>query len=382
MNKNLTSDQLKQLLRTVFSPTANDRVLFILVDVSNERVLDNPGWQERRLLAEDWKIKLQMIKHELHLEEVDLLYYENTGSNNADFPASAYSWSGNPAKVSAAILRASGAEWDFSNRLSEADIVLALTQFSATAPLKILAKKYQFSAVTMPGFSRQMLPALSLDYEQVHAQVMKIKTRLDEAMCLEMQFQVQGKTFQLFVDVRHRLGHASSGLLRERGLAGNLPSGESYIVPYEGELTEASQTRGVLPVQFGYEVVFYEIQNNRAVAVKSQGKVSEKERQKLQAEPAYGNLAEIGFGVLQPFGIKPMGEILLDEKLGLHIAFGRSDHFGGATSPEDFNKPENVVHIDRIYLPEIQGQVMVKEVVFVYPEKRKEVIMRDGQYVF
>jgi len=73
--------------------------------------------------------------------------------------------------------------------------------------------------------------------------------------------------------------------------------------------------------------------------------------------------------------------MLLDEKLGLHIAFGRSDHFGGAPSPEDFGNPQNVIHIDRIYIPEVQDRVEVKEVVFEYSGQKSELIIKSGEYV-
>ncbi len=233
----------------------------------------------------------------------------------------------------------------------------------------------------MPGFHRKMIPALQIDYEEVHRQVMKVKTRLDEATAMRMKFEVANQTYQFFVDIRHRSGHASSGLIRERGTAWNLPSGEAFIVPYEGELAETSETRGFLPVQFGDEIVVYRIEKNRAAEITSNGEISKQEQQKLHDEPAYGNIAEIGFGVLRPFGIKPIGEMLLDEKLGLHIAFGRSDHFGGSTSPADFKKPQNVIHIYRIYIPEVQNRVAVKEVVFEYSEQKTELIMKNGQYV-
>ncbi len=163
-------------------------------------------------------------------------------------------------------------------------------------------------------------------------------------------------------------------------MAGNLPSGEAYIVPYEGELAEESKTAGLLPVQFADGIVVYLVENNRALAVISSGSASETERKKLLKEPAYGNIAEIGFGVLEPFGIKPIGEMLLHEKLGLHIAFGRSDHFGGATAPRHFKNPKNVIHIDRIYIPAVQDKVLVKEVVFNYPDQSTELIIQDGKY--
>ena len=66
------------------------------------------------------------------------------------------------------------------------------------------------------------------------------------------------------------------------------------------------------------------------------GTRSDVQRAKLDAEPAYGNIAELGIGVLGEWGVEAVGSTLLDEKLGLHIAFGRSDHFGGATAPASF----------------------------------------------
>ena len=110
------------------------------------------------------------------------------------------------------------------------------------------------------------------------------------------------------------------------GEAGNLPSGETYIVPYEGEVDIPSQTAGTLPVQHGQEVVLYEVEANRVKKVLSEGDQAKREAALLEQEPAYGNMAELGFGVLGDFGLEPIGQILLDEKLGFHIAFGRSSN--------------------------------------------------------
>jgi hypothetical protein len=74
-----------------------------------------------------------------------------------------------------------------------------------------------------------------------------------------------------------------------------------------------------------------------------------------------------------------VGETLLDEKLGLHVAFGRSDHFGGAVGPEAFSRPEAVVHLDRVYLPETQPQVTVVAVDLAGPQGRTP-LMRDGAW--
>lgn len=381
MNENLSEGQFASLIKKVFQPKSNDRVLTILLDIPNREVGDNPNWRDRRLIAFEWKTTLTKIQNDLGLEKIELVCYENVDNNNADLPETVYRFQGDPTELDSEKLVKGDGAFDLHQTASEWHIVLAPTQFSATAPLKNLARQRGFRAASMPGFHRKMIPALQIDYEEVHQQVMKMKTRLDEAIAIKMKFEATGKPYQFSVDTRHRTGHASSGLIREPGTAWNLPSGEAFIVPYEGELGEPSKTYGSLPVQFGDEIVVYKIEKNRAVEITSEGETSKKEREKLLDEPAYGNIAEIGFGVLQPFGIKPIGEMLLDEKLGLHIAFGRSDHFGGATSPEDFGNPQNVIHIDRIYIPEVQDRVEVKEVVFEYSGQKSELIIKSGEYV-
>lgn len=380
MFKNLTGDQLKKLLKNNFNLSHNDTRLVILVDVPNTCTPDNEEWHDRRKLAAEWVIELQKVQKHLPLESIHLIYYENTGSNNADLPKTGFLWPGNPELAKISVLQKEGTRLFLRETLAQTNIVLAPTQFSTTAPLKILGKELGFRGATMPGFTRQMIPALLIDYQKVHNEVMKIKQRLDESQGMKILFAAEGQSYEFFADLRFRTAHASSGLFHKRGQVGNLPSGEAYIVPYEGERDEASRTAGILPVQFDDEIVLYKIANNRAVEVLSKGPYSQLEAKKLESEPAYGNIAEIGFGILKSFGIKPTGSLLLDEKLGLHIAFGRSDHFGGVISPRDFKDSSKVVHIDRIYIREVQNKVFVKSVEFIYPGNQKEIIMKNGNY--
>jgi hypothetical protein len=135
-----------------------------------------------------------------------------------------------------------------------------------------------------------------------------------------------------------------------------------------------------MPVQFGAEIVRYRIVENKAIEVLSEGPRSREEALHLAQEPAYGNLAELGLGVLSAFGIKPIGEILLDEKLGLHLAFGRSDHFGGQVGPAQFSGPEAVIHIDRVYVPETQPEVKVETVDLTMIGGSSVALMRAGEY--
>jgi hypothetical protein len=376
-----TTDQLRDLFFTVFRPRLTDRVLTFLVDVPDDAVPDSDEWSERRELAYDWWTKAIGFKHDLGLDRLEIRYYPNVGSNNNDLPETMYHWGGNPSHLDAQRLRAEGLAVPRDGVFTDTDLVVALTEFSATAPCKMLAKVFNFRGTTMPGFSLAMLPALGVDYALVNERIVSIKTRLDAAVRERITFGTPEGGHVLDCDLRFRSATASSGLFHEDKVVGNLPSGEAYIVPYEGERDgDPSRTAGVLPVQFGAEIVLYRVEGNRAVEVLSMGPQSDRERAMLAAEPAYGNIAELGHGVLGEFGCEAVGSLLLDEKLGLHVAFGRSEHFGGTVSPASFHDPKNVIHIDRVYVPSLQPDVMVLEAVLYYEDGREETIMRDGKW--
>jgi len=381
MKNQLTSGELANLITSVFSLTPADKKLALLVDVPDDKVPDNPHWQERRKMAADWQRQLQDVKTELNIDEVNLVIYPNVHSNNADLPPTVYLYEPSIEHLDAATLQKQGPPVDLKKFLSATQLVIALTELSATAPLKLLAPGCGFRAVTMPGFHKDMIPALRLDYEQINNRIMTLKNILDPAPGLVIEFHLDDDMiYHCFFDLRFRTAHASGGRFPQPGTAGNLPGGECYIVPYEGEKNVASLSMGILPVQFEDEIVLYQIENNKAQAVRSRGRYSKQEAQKIKEEPAYANIAEIGFGILRDFGIKPIGQILLDEKLGLHIAFGRSDHFGGAVGIKDFSSPEKVVHIDRIYIPETQNKIRINHVSVIKENGEELNIMKDGTY--
>ncbi|MBE0646139.1 MAG: hypothetical protein IH600_18800 [Bacteroidetes bacterium] len=377
----LTTEELRHLFLTVFKPRPTDKVLTIIVDVPDGNVPDDEDWSQRRVMAYDWWMRAIAFKNDMGLDRLEIYYYPNVGSNNNDLPDTLYHWGGNPEMLDADTLLTEGLAVPLEDVMTFTDLIIAPTEFSATAPCKMLAKQYDFRGTTMPGFTLAMIPALSLDYAKVHERIMSIKTRLDEAVREVILFDAAGTEYTLDCDLRHRTATPSSGMFHEDKVVGNLPSGETYIVPYEGEIDgDASRTQGEVPVQFGSEIVVYRVVENRAVEILSTGPQSDKERAMLAAEPAYGNIAELGHGVLGDFGCTAVGSLLMDEKLGLHVAFGRSEHFGGIVSPKSFNDPKNVIHIDRVYVDSLQPDILAKRVTLFYPDGREEIIMRDGKW--
>lgn len=378
MAERLRGDELLALIRRVFDPIDRDRTLAILVDLPDALVPDNGDWAARRQIAADWLAELKAHGAELALRPA-LVFFRNARSNNGELPERCWIHASGDMPLCAEELDPASAI-AFADLFATHSLLLAPTEFSATAPLKMAAKQYGFRAATMGGFCASMIPALRLDYTEVNRRVIYLKARLDQATGAALHFAYPGGEASLFLDLRFRRAHASGGLLPHSGTAGNLPSGEAYIVPFEGE-SEPSRSAGELPVQFDAEVVRYRIESNRAVEVLTAGPASRAEAEHLRREPAYGNVAELGLGVLAQFGVKPVGEILLDEKLGLHIAFGRSEHFGGQVGPKDFSSPDAVIHIDRVYLPETQPNVVVKSVDLILEDETALALMRDGQYV-
>lgn len=381
MTDTIEAQELKELIQSVFLPTPSDRHLLLIVDVPDNTLPDTDLWRIRRGLAQDWYRKLDAIKGELGLETVQLLVYPNVHSNNAELPSWGVILETNLENMTSSKLAAMEKRVVVEDILANVQMVIAPTQLSTTAPMKLLARKHGFRAATMPGFTPAMIPALRIDYGEVNRRVNLIKEEVTRANSFDIQFMVDRKDrYNVHFDLRHREGHASGGRFPAVGEAGNLPSGECYIVPYEGELQETSRSEGILPVQLEDEVVCYRIARNKAVEVLSQGRLSASEAGRIKAEPAYANIAELGFGVLKDFGLGPVGVTLLDEKLGLHIAFGRSDHFGGAVGVNDFSSPEAVIHIDRIYIPETAPRIQVELARLTYPDDSTLDLMQDGRY--
>ncbi len=375
----LTRDELVQLVERVFQPTPRESRLAMLVDLPDDQLPDTSDWKQRRQMAARWVRLLREAAEQLGLD-TNLVLYRNVRANNAPLPEKG--WVVDPATVpdTADELPDAGG-LPMQTILADHPIVIALTELSATAPLKLAARSLGIRAATMPGFAASMIPALRLDYGEINHRVEHMKALLDSAQGARLETATPTGRHRLRLDLRHRTGHASGGVFNHAGTAGNLPSGEAYIVPYEGEKGgDPSRSAGELPVQIDGELLLYRIRNNRIVEVVGEGPVAAEERAFIAAEPAYANISELGLGVLSDFGLEPVGQILLDEKLGLHVAFGRSDHFGGAVGPGDFSSPDKAVHIDRVYLPQLQPDVRVELLSLETGDDIVE-LMRGGEWL-
>jgi hypothetical protein len=354
---------LKKLLTDVFR-TEPGEVVLVACDLPHDSLGDNAHWKDRRAMAAEWREAFAELGREGGFEVRPLLTFAATGANGADLPASG---------------TLGGAEVAMDQALLGCSLALFLTEFSATAALDgYCRRKPDFRAASLPGLERRMeQSALSADYGEVARRCAILDAVLQGADLLEVRFSTGQRCV---FDLRWRKAEVDDGYLprdKQGDRIINLPSGETFIVPYEGEKAgEVSRTEGQLPVQFGDELVVLSVTENRIRKVEGSGPEAGAVRSFFAADPARANIAEVAFGCNDWAVVT--GNTLEDEKAGFHWAYGRSDHLGGTVGVKAFLAPGNVVHQDIVYAK--GSPIQVAEATVVSGAGRKLVI-RDGAYV-
>lgn len=367
----MTAFDLHKLFRDVFDPQPGE-VALVLHDTPTDAIPDTAAWAARRAMAERWRNALAELGQALGFAVLPTTSFPATGSHNAQLPAH-----GEQQGVPVAL----------EELAAQATLVLALTQFSATAPLIGWTQRYpRLRAASMPMVAPEMeQTALAADYAQVARACAALRDRLMDVVRAEITFSTGD---ELTLDLRYRTPHVDDGQLHPDKAPPrlvNLPSGETYTTMYEGEHPgEPSETSGVLPIPWNIpgaaplvgEVVRLRVEHNRVTEVLGDSTVANHLRDFLAADPARTNLAELGLGC-NP-NARVWGNVLEDEKAGPHIALGRSEHLGGVTGLEAFRSPATVWHEDFVYA---RGcPVTITTLVLTYTPGHTYRLISDGRY--
>jgi hypothetical protein len=355
---------LEKLFIDVFAPQPGERVL-VMIDLPHGRWTDNEEWVDRRDMAIEWHSAFQQLGTKLGFSVHPLLTYPATGAHNGPLPEEA---------------EMEGQQVRFEEILADTTIVVALTEYSATAPLIEFTQRLpNLRAASMPGVMKSMKQtALAADYDEVARKSHILAAGLDRAVGAEVEFST-GQW--MYFDLRHRKAEADDGQLpadKEGIRVINLPSGEAYTAPYEGELEgQPSRTEGTIPIMYNGELVIFAVRENRIVEVTGDSPEAAQIRNYIAMDEARRNIAELGLGCNDEAVIS--GNVLEDEKvLGMHWALGRSDHLGGTVGVADFSDPAHVVHWDFVY-PR-GGAIEIASLVLEYADGSSEEIIRDGEY--
>ena len=228
--------------------------------------------------------------------------------------------------------------------MAAADVVVVPTTHSLThTRARLQAVERGARVATMPGITEDIFRegAINADYGDVERLTKQMAAALDSAR----EALVVTGSHRLRMSVEGRNAVASTGVYREPGRSGNLPSGEAFLAPVEGtsegELLVDGSIAGVGRLS---EPVFLKI--SEGMLASASGQEGERLLDLLDRFPKGRNVAELGVGTNDRARLT--GVTLEDEKIygTIHIAFGSNDTFGGTVAAG--------VHLDAVVLePEL-----------------------------
>jgi hypothetical protein len=354
---------LIKLLTDVFAPERGE-VVTVACDLPRATGEDTPAWRDRRTMATEWWQAFSALGSTVGFTVNPLLTYPATSAHGAELPATG-TMGGATVSVAAA--------------LGHSTLAVFLTEFSATAALDGFTRRHpDFRAASLPGVEKRMeQTALAADHREIARRCGILMDILRDAERLDVSFSTGHRcTF----DLRFRRPEADDGFLprnKQGDRVINLPSGETFIVPYEGEQVAApSLTAGTIPVMKAKELVLFQIAGNRVTKVEGIGEEARRLRGVFAADPARCNIAEVAFGCNR--WAQVTGNVLEDEKAGFHWAYGRSDHLGGTVGVKAFVAPETALHVDLVYAR--GNPIQVTEANAVRGAFRTRII-RNGDYI-
>lgn len=208
--------------------------------------------------------------------------------------------------------------------------VFCLTKYSLTHTVaRKEANKRGVSVITMPGITEDIFfnGAMTADYSKVEQETLVRATQLSEASSVVIR---TGGRYELKLPIEGREGLPSTGVFKTKAASGNLPSGEAYIAPLEGQANgEILITGSIASLGLVDEPVLLTIRDGLLVeATGAQGKAL----LHILGDGAGRNVAELGIGT--NYKARIIGTILEDEKAydTIHIAFGSNHTFGGTVN--------------------------------------------------
>ena len=214
--------------------------------------------------------------------------------------------------------------------MTQVDLVLCPTSKSLThTDSRRAASAKGVRIATLPGVTEEiMVRCMNADYHRIAART----ARICELMATTSVIRVTAPAgTDITMPISGRTPHASSGLFRDKGQWGNLPTGESYLAPLEG------QSQGVVVVDGSMagvgmvtEPLRILVQDGYATEITG-GEAAEKLVALLAPHGQDGrNVAEFGIGTNDRAIIT--GVILEDEKVmgTIHVAFGDNKSMGGS----------------------------------------------------
>ena len=126
------------------------------------------------------------------------------------------------------------AEPEVAALMTQVDVVLCPTSKSLThTDSRRNASAKGVRVATLPGVTEEvMVRCMNANYREIAARTFRLCDLMRQTNVVRVTAPAGT---DITMPIAGREAHASSGLFREKGLWGNLPTGESYLAPLEGQ---------------------------------------------------------------------------------------------------------------------------------------------------
>ena len=219
---------------------------------------------------------------------------------------------------------------DVAELMTQYDVVLCPTSKSLThTDSRRNASAKGVRVATLPGVTEEvMVRCMNADYNEIAARTF----RICELMRTTRVIRVKAPAgTDITMPIEGREAHASSGVFRDKGLYGNLPTGEAYLAPLEGLSNGVVVVDGSMAsVGMVDEPIRITVRDGYATDITG----GESARRLIALLEPHGKdgrtVAEFGIGTNDKAILT--GVILEDEKVmgTIHIAFGDNKSMGGS----------------------------------------------------
>ncbi|MEM7819516.1 MAG: aminopeptidase [Candidatus Aenigmatarchaeota archaeon] len=240
--------------------------------------------------------------------------------------------------------------------MKNSDIVLCITSISLTHTKAVTdAIKSGARIASMPGFTKKMLPALDINYNELSNICKRIGNLLNKTDNITIKTEI-GTDLTLYRGKRR--AKIDDGIFDKKGSLHNIPSGECCIAPIEDS---ASGIAIIDACMVGIEKIKYPIyitiKDGKITKIEGHYEAKKLNEILLKSDENSKTLCEFSLGLNEKARL--IGNVLNDEKaLGTcHIAFGDNINIGG--------KNRSNVHLDGV----------IKKPTIMFDD---EIIMKNG----
>jgi aminopeptidase len=214
--------------------------------------------------------------------------------------------------------------------MASADVVLCPTSKSLThTDARRSASAAGARVGTLPGVTEDiMVRCMNADYQRIADRTHRLCAMLEQTSVVRV---TAPSGTDVRMPVKGRKAHASSGLFRERGQWGNLPTGEAYLAPVEGQSDGVIVVDGSMAgVGVTRQPIRILVENGYATEITGGAEAEALITLLAPHGRDARNVAEFGIGTNDRAQLT--GVILEDEKVmgTIHVAFGDNKSMGGS----------------------------------------------------